>query len=113
MIAGASLLWVGSAAFAGDVISAMVGTWKLNVDKTQWNGPSALKSYTVTVTDVRVLTLFEAPVVAVFEADFPFRFPPLCSKDREAEVGTRCAAGPGRMNPAGRFSGGYATVASL
>jgi hypothetical protein len=51
MIAGASLLWVGSAAFAGDVISAMVGTWKLNVDKTQWNGPSALKSYTVTVTD--------------------------------------------------------------
>ncbi len=53
---------------------------------------------------MRVLTLFEAPVVAVFEADFPFRFPPFCSKDREAEVGTRCAAGPGRINPAGRFS---------
>jgi len=51
LIAGASPLWVASAAFAGDVASAMVGTWKLNVDKTQWNGPAALKSYTVTVTD--------------------------------------------------------------
>ncbi len=50
---------------------------------------------------MRVLTLFEAPVVAVFEADFPFRFPPLCSKDREAEVGTRCAARSGPDEPGG------------
>jgi len=48
---------------------------------------------------MRVLTLFEVPVVAVFEADFPFRFPALCSKDREAEVGTRWGGRcPGRMN---------------
>jgi hypothetical protein len=51
LIAGASLLCVAGTAFAADVPSAMVGTWKLNVDKTQWNGPPALKSYTVTITN--------------------------------------------------------------
>jgi len=44
---------------------------------------------------MRGLKLFEVLVVAVFEANFPFRFPPLCSKDREAEVGTRWVAGAG------------------
>ncbi len=51
LIAGASLIYVAGTAFAGDVASAMAGTWKLNVDKTQWNGAPALKSYTITITD--------------------------------------------------------------
>jgi hypothetical protein len=51
LIAGAALLCVAGTALAGDVASAMVGTWNLNVSKTQWHGPPALKSYTVTITD--------------------------------------------------------------
>ncbi len=51
LIAGASLFCAAGAAFAGDAASAMIGTWKLNVDKTQWNGSPALKSYTITITD--------------------------------------------------------------
>jgi hypothetical protein len=51
LIAGASLLCATGTAFAADVTSVIVGTWKLNLDKTQWNGPPALKSYTITITD--------------------------------------------------------------
>ncbi len=50
LIAGAVFCTAGTV-FAGDVASAMVGVWKLNVDKTRWNGPPALKSYTITITD--------------------------------------------------------------
>jgi hypothetical protein len=31
--------------------------------------------YCDAATNLRVLTIFKVPVVAVFDADFPFRFP--------------------------------------
>lgn len=51
LFVGASLSCVAGTAFAADVPSALLGTWKLDVAKTQWNGQPALKSYTVTVTE--------------------------------------------------------------
>jgi len=46
----ALLLCIAGVAQAQDT-SAFVGTWNLDVAKTQWGGAPALKSYTVTIAD--------------------------------------------------------------
>jgi hypothetical protein len=51
LIAGASLFCFAESAFAADATSAMVGTRKFDVNKTEWNGSPALKSYTITIAD--------------------------------------------------------------
>jgi hypothetical protein len=48
---------------------------------------------------MRVLTLFEVPVVTLFEADFPFRFPRAVVRIGKRKWERDGLQSPGRMNP--------------